>query len=73
MFEPGRPRQSIETLLHAFVPAKHVYHTHPDAVISIACAPDGEKAARDVVRRTDGLCAVHPPRLYAEQVDRAAR
>ncbi|MCC6801767.1 MAG: bifunctional rhamnulose-1-phosphate aldolase/short-chain dehydrogenase, partial [Anaerolineae bacterium] len=48
VFEPGRPRQSIETLLHAFVPAKHVYHTHPDAVISIACAPDGEKAARDV-------------------------
>ncbi|MEP7293832.1 MAG: bifunctional rhamnulose-1-phosphate aldolase/short-chain dehydrogenase, partial [Chloroflexota bacterium] len=48
VFEPGRPRQSIETLLHAFVPAKHVYHTHPDAVISLACAPDGEKAARDV-------------------------
>lgn len=48
VFEPGRPRQSIETLLHAFVPAKHVYHTHPDAVISIACAPDGEQAARDV-------------------------
>ncbi len=48
IFEPGRPRQSIETLLHAFVPAKHVYHTHPDAVISLACAPDAEKAARDV-------------------------
>lgn len=48
VFEPGRPRQSIETLLHAFVPGKHVYHTHPDAVISLACAPDGEKAARDV-------------------------
>lgn len=48
VFEPGRPRQSIETLLHAFVPAKHVYHTHPDAVISLACAPDGEAAAKDV-------------------------
>ncbi len=48
VFEPGRPRQSIETLLHAFVPAKHVYHTHPDAVISVACAPDGEAAARDL-------------------------
>ncbi len=48
VFEPGRPRQSIETLLHAFVPAKHVDHTHPDAVISIACAPDGEAAARDL-------------------------
>ena len=48
VFEPGRPRQSIETLLHAFVPAKHVDHTHPDAIISLACAPDAEKAARDV-------------------------
>ncbi len=47
-FEPGRPRQSIETLLHAFIPHKHVDHTHPDAVISIACAPDGEAAARDL-------------------------
>ncbi len=33
-FEQGRPRQSIETLLHAFVPFKHVDHSHPDAVIS---------------------------------------
>lgn len=48
VFEQGRPRQSIETLLHAFVPGKHVDHTHPDAVISLACAPDGEAAARDV-------------------------
>ncbi len=48
VFEQGRPRQSIETLLHAFVPFKHVDHTHPDVVISVACAPDGEQAARDV-------------------------
>jgi len=47
-FEPGRPRQSIETLLHAFTPADHVDHTHPDAVISVACAPDGEAAAHDL-------------------------
>lgn len=48
VFEPGRPRQSIETLLHAFTPAAHIDHTHPDAVISIACAPDGEAAAREL-------------------------
>jgi rhamnulose-1-phosphate aldolase/alcohol dehydrogenase len=45
-FEPGRPRQSIETLLHAFVPYKHVDHTHPDAVISLMCAPDAEAEAK---------------------------
>lgn len=47
-FETGRPRQSIETLLHAFVPFTHVDHTHPDAVISLACAPDAEAEARKV-------------------------
>jgi len=48
VFEPGRPRQSMETLLHAFVPARHVDHTHPDAVSSLACTPAGETTARKV-------------------------
>jgi len=43
---PNRPRQSIETLLHAFLPARHVDHTHPDAVISLACASDGQALCR---------------------------
>src|SRR2546425_6312153 len=43
---PTRPRQSIETLLHAFLPARHVDHTHPDAVISLACASDGQALCR---------------------------
>ncbi len=47
-FEQGRPRQSIETLLHAFVPHKHVDHTHPDVVISLMCVPDAEAEARKV-------------------------
>lgn len=47
-FEPGRPRQSIETLLHAFLPFPHVDHSHPDALISLACTPFGEATARKV-------------------------
>ncbi len=43
---PKVPRQSIETLLHAFIPAAHTDHTHPDAVISLACSADGENWAR---------------------------
>jgi len=43
-FEPGRPRQSIETLLHAFTPPAHVDHTHPDAIISLASMPDPAEA-----------------------------
>ncbi len=41
--DPAAPRSSIETLLHAFVPAKHVHHTHPDGINVMAGAEDGEK------------------------------
>ena len=32
--EPGGPRPSIETLLHGFVDARAVVHTHADAIVS---------------------------------------
>jgi rhamnose utilization protein RhaD (predicted bifunctional aldolase and dehydrogenase)/NAD(P)-dependent dehydrogenase (short-subunit alcohol dehydrogenase family) len=48
VFAPDRPRQSIETLLHAFTPVRHVDHTHPDAVISLACAEGGEDLCREL-------------------------
>ena len=41
-------RPSIETLLHAFLPFPHVDHTHPDAIISICCAENGEQIAKDI-------------------------
>jgi rhamnulose-1-phosphate aldolase/alcohol dehydrogenase len=41
--DPGMPRASIETLLHAFVPASHVHHTHPDAINVLAGTRDGER------------------------------
>ena len=43
---PGQPRPSIETLLHAFVPAPHVDHTHPDAVIALTSTPRGRELAK---------------------------
>ncbi|MQA76526.1 MAG: SDR family NAD(P)-dependent oxidoreductase, partial [Solirubrobacterales bacterium] len=45
--EPAMPRPSIETLLHGFVPAVHVDHTHPDAVNAIACCSDGDRLAAE--------------------------
>ena len=38
---PDQPRPSIETLLHAFVPAPQVDHTHPDAIIALTSSPRG--------------------------------
>ena len=43
--EPDQPRPSIETLLHAFIAAAHVDHTHPDAVIALTSSPDGRLLA----------------------------
>ena len=48
MVDPLHPRMSIETLLHAFLPFKHVDHTHPDAIISICCADNGKEIAKEV-------------------------
>src|ERR1700729_1104315 len=41
--DPAAPRSSIETLLHAFIPAAHVHHTHPDAINALACSRDGKQ------------------------------
>ena len=46
-YEPSRPRPSIETLLHGFLPFPHVDHTHADATNYFACAEGGEAQARD--------------------------
>ncbi|WP_339185162.1 bifunctional aldolase/short-chain dehydrogenase [Oceanobacillus sp. FSL W7-1293] len=48
MINVKHPRSSIETLLHAFLPFKHVDHTHPDAIISIACADNGQEIAKEI-------------------------
>ncbi|MBV8989880.1 MAG: bifunctional aldolase/short-chain dehydrogenase [Solirubrobacterales bacterium] len=72
--DPGAPRSSIETLLHAFIPAAHVHHTHPDAINVLACARDG----RDLVEECFGQRAawieyIRPGFTLAKQVGEAVR
>jgi rhamnose utilization protein RhaD (predicted bifunctional aldolase and dehydrogenase) len=38
----GQLRPGIETLLHAFIPASHVDHCHPDAIIALTAIPEGK-------------------------------
>lgn len=40
LMEPHSPRPSIETLLHAFIPAANVVHTHADAILALADTVD---------------------------------
>ena len=48
---PGGPRPSIETLLHAFLPATHIDHTHPDAIVALCTAAEGQQWARRIYGR----------------------
>jgi len=48
MIDSKHPRASIETLLHAFLPFKHVDHTHPDSIISLCCADNGKQLAKEI-------------------------
>jgi len=73
-FEMGRPRQSIETLLHAFVPAKHVDHTHPDAIITLACSPNGQDIMREIWgEKAAWVDYIRPGFTLSQQIGAAVR
>jgi rhamnulose-1-phosphate aldolase/alcohol dehydrogenase len=72
--DPAAPRSSIETLLHAFIPAAHVHHTHPDAINTLACSRDG----RDLIAECFGdqvawIDYIRPGFTLAKQVGEAVR
>ena len=46
-FGPGGAVPSIDTPLHGFLPAAHVDHLHPDALIAFATAADGPERVAD--------------------------
>jgi rhamnulose-1-phosphate aldolase/alcohol dehydrogenase len=48
--EPSSPRPSIETLLHGFLPADAVIHTHADAIVSLT----NNDRSTDVLREVYG-------------------
>jgi rhamnose utilization protein RhaD (predicted bifunctional aldolase and dehydrogenase)/NAD(P)-dependent dehydrogenase (short-subunit alcohol dehydrogenase family) len=43
LLDASAPTPSVETLLHAFLPARYVDHTHADAVLALCDQPDGER------------------------------
>src|SRR5579872_2456220 len=49
LVEPDSARPSIETLLHAFLPAAHVDHVHADAICALANAPDPRAAVTEAL------------------------
>ena len=72
--DPAMPRCSIETLLHAFVPAPHVHHTHPDGINVLAGTADGERLVRECFGdRAAWVPYIRPGFTLSKQVGEAAR
>jgi rhamnulose-1-phosphate aldolase/alcohol dehydrogenase len=72
--DPAAPRSSIETLLHAFVPAPHVHHTHPDAVGVLAGTRDGERLVGECFgQEAVWIPYIRPGFTLAKQVGKAVR
>jgi len=43
LLDSSAPNPSVEALLHAFLPARFVDHTHADAILALADQPDGKR------------------------------
>ena len=48
LIDPTAPAPSVELLLHAFMPAKFIDHTHASAVLSLTDQPNGEDLCAEV-------------------------
>ena len=72
--DPAAPRCSIETLLHAFVPAPHVHHTHPDGINVLAGSADGERLVAECFGDAAAwIPYIRPGFTLSKQVGEAAR
>ena len=53
---PNAAAPSIETLSHAYIPAKFIDHTHADAILVLTNQPEGDKLIREALG--DGVALV---------------
>jgi len=72
--DPAAPRSSIETLLHAFIPAAHVHHTHPDGINVLAGTRGGERLVAECFGdEAAWIPYIRPGFTLAKQVGLAVR
>jgi rhamnose utilization protein RhaD (predicted bifunctional aldolase and dehydrogenase) len=74
LMEPNSPRPSIETLLHAFVPARSVVHSHADVILALTNNDHAGEVLQGVYR--DELAIIpykRPGFLLSKQVGEAVR
>ncbi len=61
MLDCSAPCPSIETLAHAFLPAKYILHTHADAVLVLGNQRDGAELVRSALGSQVILVPYHRP------------
>ncbi|MBB2973104.1 bifunctional aldolase/short-chain dehydrogenase [Mesorhizobium sp. RMAD-H1] len=47
LLNPAAPNPSVEAILHAILPFKHVDHTHANAIVALTNQPGGEEIIRE--------------------------
>ncbi len=48
LMDPAAPNPSVEAILHALIPSRHVDHTHANAIVALTDQPDGEALVREI-------------------------
>ncbi len=52
LLDASSPNPSVETLLHAFLPAKFIDHSHADAILALVDQPEAERIAKEIFGET---------------------
>ena len=74
MLDPGAPRPSIETLLHAFLPYKSVAHSHADAIVALTNNSDPQQVLRAVYGDKVAVVEyIRPGFVLSKRVGKAVR
>jgi rhamnose utilization protein RhaD (predicted bifunctional aldolase and dehydrogenase)/NAD(P)-dependent dehydrogenase (short-subunit alcohol dehydrogenase family) len=48
LLDPTAPNPSVEAILHALLPFRHIDHTHANAIVSLTNQPHGEDLVREL-------------------------
>jgi rhamnose utilization protein RhaD (predicted bifunctional aldolase and dehydrogenase)/NAD(P)-dependent dehydrogenase (short-subunit alcohol dehydrogenase family) len=73
LIDPGAPTPSVEAILHANLPFKHVDHTHANAIVGLTNQPHGEDLIRELFPDALVVPYVMPGFVLAKKVDEMFR
>lgn len=73
LLDPAAPNPSVEAILHANLPFRHIDHTHANAIVSLTNQPHGEDLVRELFANSIIVPYVMPGFDLAKACDEAFR